>query len=202
MKKPYDGKVATRLVEKRFKGKIFYYLFDQQAGKGYTMGYGFLQFMNGGTDSIDHPMIRYFNSSGELTRCSQCSEWSGIFDRFEDAEIELKKIKSLYNDGFSNQPFIKLKMLSQIKDELIGIELAISKLWLGNASYKGVSFSDVSAGGIQVIACGCSVKLKYDLSNKVEVITKHIIASNDRFATLKCDLSNKVGVATKHTYCK
>lgn len=170
MKVPFDGNVNARLVEKRFNGTVFYYVYDQQGGRGYTIGYGFL---NLGSD-MKYPSIRYFDKENKLSGFSQGCSWSMIFKTHDEAKRKLREVESLYSNGFSPRPYLRLKMLAEIKPELIEISNLLTKLLYGIKVFNGVYFCDVSASGIQVMSCGCSSTLKYDISNKLKVISDYI----------------------------
>lgn len=181
MKIPFSGNVSARLVQKRFEGQIFYYVFDQQANKGYKIGYGFLR-----VSDIEFPAIRYFNKDNNLSPCAQHCKWDMIFSDYDDAKKKLKDVESLYRDRFAKRPFMKLDMLNKIKPQLLEIEAVINLIFDGDDDFNGVMFSDVSARGIQVYAGGHHTTINYDLGNKVSVIGYFINAkineasSNDK----------------------
>lgn len=176
MKVPFGGNVNARLVEKRFEGQIFYYVFDQQSGKGYKIGYGFLKI----SGSIDHPRIRYFDLNHNLSRVEQGCSWGMIFKTLDEAKVKLKEMDELYCSGFAIRPFINKDLLTEIKPQLIEVELVLNLIFKGDKDFDGVSFCDVGAYGIQVYAGGYRSTINYDLSNKVSVIGSFIKAKHGK----------------------
>lgn len=176
MKIPFDGNVAARLVEKRFHGQIFYYVFDQQSGKGYKIGYGFLNLGS----CLKHPSIRYFDQNNNLSRFAQGCPWSMIFETLDEAKAKLKEMDALYCDGFARRPFIKRELLSEIKPQLLEVEEVINLIFKFDSGFDGVSFTDVGAHGIQVYAKGFRETIKYDVSNKLSVIGSFIKAQHGK----------------------
>lgn len=174
MKIPFNGNVSERLVKKRFEGTIFYCLRDQQSGKGYKIEFGFLV-----DASHKCPMIKSFDKNNNINNYSQGCSWDLIFESHEEAKAELKVLKSLYLDGFDSRPFLKMSMLKSIKGDLMEVKDCISSLLKSRDDFKGVDFCDVSAGGIQVYACGLRTTLNYDMSNKISVI-RYFIDNNAR----------------------
>jgi len=167
MKIPYDGKVNIRLVVKRYKNKIFYYVQDFDNYK-----YSFKPCMLSECSSINFPFVRFFNDKMKLdTSCSQGANWKRLFDNFEEAEEEAKKINSLYFDGFQSKPFLKIEILEEHKEELLKIEKDINKLLQGFENFEGIHFCDVSAGGIQIMSkYSIQPTIKYDFSNKDDIV--------------------------------
>jgi hypothetical protein len=173
---PFGGLVSARLVEKRFKNHVFYFVHNQQGDKGFCIKYGFL--MLGGM--IKHPMIRSFDKNNNLSSFSQGCCWDRIHANYDDASKQLKHIERLYTEGFTHRPFIKVNMINEIKPTLIGISKAISYALGHRADFKGVHFCDVSAGGIQVMSCGYSHALRYDMSNVIDTINYYLQISSKK----------------------
>lgn len=179
MKVPYDGKVNIRLVVKRFKSKIFYYV---QQFDNYK--FSFKPCMLSGCSSINFPFVRFFNDKMKLdTSCSRGADWERLFDSFEDAEKETKRLNSLYFDGFYQKPFIKIEILENHKEDLLKIENDINKLLKGFEDFQGIDFCDVSAGGIQIrghhkyikgYTYGDQPTIKYDFSNKDDIVMEFV----------------------------
>ena len=167
MEIPYGGLVSSRLVEKRFKMKVFYFLTHNGTSTKYLIKSGLLRF---GPHDINSPAIRYFDSNMNLGPCAQHVNWSEIYESLESAEVQLRSVKSLYNDGFDSVPFIRLHMLQKIKPDLIKIQDDIKRClpWKGDNST--IRFTDVSAGGIQVNGNYAGKTILYDLSNKHDVV--------------------------------
>lgn len=165
MKVPFNGKVSAKLIEKRFKGQVFYCVRDLQADKGYEIESGFLVL----SGNINTPMIRPIKDNVVKNFARGCS-WSMIFETLDDAKKKKREIDKIFLDGFSFKPLIRVNVLIEIKDQLLEIESVINLIFSNHSDFKGVRFSDVSAGGIQVYAAGFHATLHYDLSNKVSVI--------------------------------
>ncbi len=175
MKIPFDGNVNARLVEKRFKGQVFYSVTDPQGGKDHEIEIGFLR-LNG---CLKYPMIQPIKN-GEVKNYSHGCSWSMIFETLDDAKKQQRLINGLYNDEFHKKPFIKRDFLKKIKPELLELQSVISLLFDGHVEFNGVNFSDVGAGGVQVYAAGYHTTIKYDLSNKVSVIGSFIKVLNGK----------------------
>lgn len=179
MKIPYDGKVNIRLVVKRFKNKVFYYVkeFD-------TYKYSLKPCMLSERGFIDFPFLRFFDEKMCLDMSySQGADWKYLFDSFEEAETEVKRLNSLYFDGFYKKPFLKVPTLEEHKTDLLKIEEDINKLLKGFENFKGIDFCDVSANGIQIrghhekiknYTYGSQPTIKYDFSNKDDIIMEFV----------------------------
>lgn len=141
---PYDGKVNIRLVVKRFKNKTFYYVstFDNYK-------YSFKPCTLSSASIQSFPFVRYFDN-GKATTWSQGADWNRLFDKYEDAEKESKRLNSLHFDGFRYKPYLKTEELEAHKPELVKVENLINKLLSGFANYKGIDFCNVSANGTQI----------------------------------------------------
>lgn len=146
MKAPYDNKVNIRLVVKRFKSKIFYYVYTFDNNR-YSLKPCMLS-----TASIQcFPFVRYFDKDMNLDMsCSMGANWDYLFDVFEDAEKEAKRLNSLYFDGFRYKPFLRIEEIQAHKDQLAVVEKTIDKLLSGFENYNGIDFCNVSAGGTQI----------------------------------------------------
>lgn len=167
MKIPYGGLVSARLVEKRFKIKVFYFLTHNGTSTKYVIKSGLLRFNGGG---INSPTIRYFDNNMNLGPCAQHVNWSEVHESLGSAEVQLRNVKSLYSDGFDSTPFIKLHTLQKIKPDLIKIQDDIKRCLPWKGSDSNIAFSDVSAGGIQVNGNYAGKTILYDLSNKHDVV--------------------------------
>jgi hypothetical protein len=176
---PYDGKVNIRFVVKRFKNKVFYYVNEFDNYK-----FSFKPCVLAETSFINFPFVRYFDNEMRLnTSYSQGACWERLFERFEDAEKEVKRLNSLYFDGFYKKPFLKIKTLENHKKDLLRIEKDINKLLNGFENFLGIDFCDVSANGIQIrghhkrirnYTYGQQPTIKYDFSNKEEIVMKFV----------------------------
>ena len=170
---PFQGNVNGRLVEKKFEGQVFYYVYDQQQDRGYEVGYGFLMLPYG----IDQPMIKPFIKNKLAGYACGCS-WGDIFTTMTEAKKHKASLENLYTEGFSSRPYIKLDMLKNIRNQLLEIESILKVIFSDDEDFSHISFSDVSANGIQVYVVGKErsynygfrATLNYDLSNKVSVI--------------------------------
>jgi hypothetical protein len=141
MKIPYEGKVNIRLVVKRYKKKIFYYVSEFNNYK-----FSFKPCMLSKNSIINFPFVRFFNEEMKLdTSYSQGASWKYLFDSFEDAEKEVKRLNSLYFDGFNKKPFVKREILEEYKEDLLKIQNDINKLLKGFDGFNGIDFCDVSA---------------------------------------------------------
>jgi len=179
MKVPYDGKINIRLILKRYKNKIFYYVSDFDNYK-----YSFKPCMLSDSSSIGFPSVRFFNEKMKLdTGYSRGADWKMLFDSFEGAENEAKRINSLYFDGFQHKPFLKIEKLEEHKEDLLKIEKDINKLLKGFEDFEGIDFCDVSASGIQIRGHHKKIKgytygkqptIKYDFSNKDEIVMEFV----------------------------
>lgn len=167
MEIPYGGLVSARLVEKRFKIKVFYFLTHNGTSTKYVIKSGLLKL---GVHGINSPTIRYFDNNMNLGPCAQHVNWSEVHESLDSAEDQLRNVKSLYSDGFDSVPFITLHMLQKIKPDLIKIQDDIKRClpWKGDDS--NIRFTDVSAGGIQVNGNYSGKTILYDLSNKRDVV--------------------------------
>lgn len=171
MKVPYRGNVSARLIQKRFSKKVFYYIHNPQGGLPYTIMFGFLKFSGG---LLRHPMINYFDSDNVLSAFSQCVNLDNVYETLEGAEVALRLLNNLYEEGFAKRPFIRPERLKTSKGIMVRIENALNILFKGNEKFRGVSFTDVGAGGIQVYCCGYRTTLDYDLNNHIEVLSTFI----------------------------
>jgi len=179
MKVPYDGKVNIRLVVKRYKNKIFYYV---QQFENYK--YSLKPCMLSEKSHIDFPFVRFFNEGMKLdTSCSQGADWKRLFDSFEDAEKEVKRLNSLYFEGFYEKPYLRIETLENHKEDLLKIERDINKLLKGFDNFQGVDFCDVSANGIQIRGHHKQIKnyvygqqptIKYDFSNQDDIAIEFV----------------------------
>lgn len=126
------------------------------------------------------------------------ADWRRLFDSFEDAEREVKRLNSLYFDGFQYRPFLKIEKLEKNKEDLIKIEHDINKMLKGFEGFNGVDFCDVSAGGIQIRGHRKQVKgytygrqptIKYDFSNKKDVVVEFVEMryNNDEDKKIVCE---------------
>lgn len=176
---PYDGKVNIKLIVKRYKNKIFYYVHTFDNYK-----YSFKPCVLSEASIITFPFVRYFNDKMQLDMSySQGADWERLFDKFEDAEKETKRLNSLYFDGFQRKPYLKIKTLELYKEDLLKIENDINKLLKGFENFQGIDFCDVSANGIQIrghhkqikgYTYGTQPTIKYDFSNKNDVVLEFV----------------------------
>lgn len=175
MKEPYDGKVNMRLVVKRFKDKVFYYVHTH----GDSSKYSLRPCMLSESSVQGFPSVRFFNEKMKLdTSYSQGVDWKRLFDIYEEAEAEARRLNSLYFDGFRYKPFVSIKELEEHKNEMICVEKLIDKLLSGFENYNGIDFCNVNAGGTQIrlhhkeikgYTYGDQITIKPDYSNIDEV---------------------------------
>src|SRR5690625_4764756 len=180
MEIPYDGKVNIRLVVKRFRKKVFYYVDRYRAHGEYSLK----PCMLSKSSSIGFPFVHFFDDEFKLDySMSRGTHWKHLFDSYEEAEKECKRLNQLYQDGFRRIPFLKIDKLEEHKDNLLQIERDINKLLAGFENFDGIDFCDVSAGGIQIrgfhkqvdnYCYGDQITIKYDFSNADEVVMEFV----------------------------
>lgn len=92
------------------------------------------------------------------------------------------------NDGevkneFYMKPYVRKEILEQYKDEMLEIENEINKQLKEYPNFLGIDFCDVGAYGIQIrghhkdiskYTFGSQPTIKYDFSNKEDVIRKFV----------------------------
>jgi hypothetical protein len=190
MNVPYNGKVNIRLVVKRFKDKTFY---NVSTFNNYRYSLKPCLLSNASTNGF--PFVRYFKN-GTIDNIFSCgAEWKSLFDKFEDAEKEAKRLNSLYFDGFRYKPYLKIGELEVHKSELLIKEFLIDKLLSGFENYNGIDFCNVGAGGTQIrmhhkkiigYTYGRQITILPDYSNINDVILR--VAD----AWIESDKENKV----------
>lgn len=173
MKIPFDGKVNWRLVEKLYKDRVFYVVREPEGNqKSYTVQHGSL------SCTSSTPFISKYTklSDGNFLKTHRGAKWADIFESYEEAKHRAKYLDSLYSDGFANRPHIKVELLQRIKPTLLQINDALDRLFEDYKDFNGVRFCDVGANGIQIYAAAHMETLKYDLSNKIELLKEFISA--------------------------
>lgn len=173
MKVPFNGNVSTRLLEKYYKEKVFYYVgsrnskqqkFEIKKCRLTDFGY-------------KNPLWKFSEKTG--SECGIFSDWGNIFDIWEEAKKECKRRNTLYREGFYQIPYVKLETLEKYKDKMLYIENTINKYLKGFENFQGIDFCDVNARGIQIrghhkeiknYTYGQQLTIKYDFSNVDDVI--------------------------------
>lgn len=176
MEVPYNGNVNIRLLVKFFKNKVFYRVDEDNYGGSFKV----TPCLISEKSIIKLPFTYNFDENMKLNETySQGVRWDRLFETIEEARFESKRLTSLYNDGFYRKPYLKQEKLEKHKEDLLKIEKAINKLLTGFDGFLGIDFCDVSANGIQIrgfhkkitrYCFGNQITIKYDFSNKEEVI--------------------------------
>lgn len=176
---PYNGNVSIRLIVKRFKNKVFYYVSEFNNYK-----YSLKPCMLSPVSILSFPFVRYFDSEMRIDKsCSNGASWKRLFCKLEDAEQEVKRLNDLYFNGFYHKPYLKIEKLEKNKKELLEIEKYITEGLKNFTNFQGIDFCDVSANGIQIrghhksitgYTYGKQITIKYDFSNYLECIEKFI----------------------------
>lgn len=171
MEEPYGGKVNIQLVVRRFKHKVLYYVHEFDGSIKY-----FLKPCVLSESSIRaFPFVRFFDDKMNLDMSySQGANWKRLFDIFEDAEKEVRRLNGLYFDGFRYKPYMKISELEQHKQELVNVEKLIDKMLSNFDNYEGIDFCNVGANGTQIrlhnreidgYTHGRQITIKKDYSN-------------------------------------
>ena len=173
MKPLYDNKVSARLVIKRYKDVMFYYVKPNLKTSLYTIESCFL------TTEGYHPtyfgLIPFIN--GEKQKYSHMFDWKNLYKSYEEAYEEIKKRNKILK-SFRHKPYVNYFCLEQHYDDFRYIENTIDKLLTNLENYNGIDFFFVFAGGIQVRIHHKAIKgytygdqktIKYDFSNFKEI---------------------------------
>lgn len=170
---PFNGNVSTRLLEKYYKGKSFYYV-GLKNSKRQEFELRECRLTDG---NYETPLWKF--DSGKEFEYGMFVPWEDIFDVWEDAKKEIDRRNVLYRKGFYQIPFVKLEVLEKYKEEMLRIENTIKKYLKGFENFQGIDFCDVSAGGVQIRGHHKEIKnytygrqptIKYDFSNADDVI--------------------------------
>ena len=173
MKAPFNGNVSTRLLEKYYKGKVFYYVGSRNSKKQ-EFEIKKCRLTDG---SYETPLWKFDSENGY--EYGIFANWEDIFDVWEDAKEESSRRNDLYSKGFYCIPFVKLETLEKYKDKMLHIENTINKYLKGFENFQGIDFCNVSAGGIQIRGHHKEIKgytygqqptIEYDFSNADDVI--------------------------------
>lgn len=170
---PFNGNVSTRLLEKYYKGKSFYYVGSKNS-KRQEFELRECRLTDG---NYETPLWKF--DSGKEFEYGMFVPWEDIFDVWEDAKKEIDRRNVLYRKGFYQIPFVKLEVLEKYKEEMLRIENTIKKYLKGFENFQGIDFCDVNARGIQIRGHHKEIKnytygrqptIKYDFSNADDVI--------------------------------
>ena len=94
----------------------------------------------------------------------------------------VEEVDFLYH-GFRYKPYVSLKILEEHKKDLLEIETQINNSLYDYKNFEGIDFCDVNAGSISIrghhkqikgYTYGTQPKIKYDFSNKNEVVTEFV----------------------------
>jgi len=133
---------------------------------------------------LDRGWIKFFNADGDLETWAQGYSKEDLFENQPDAVARMAFMRRLYLETFRKKPFLKPKFLIENLEKFIFIESAINEQLKDYPNFESISFTDVSAGGIQI---GGSHKLveryyyghhqptiKYDFSNFQQCIEEFV----------------------------
>lgn len=170
MREPFDGKVNKRLIYKKYKNTIFYYVERKKDGF-FAIVPCILRY------SYHLLTISKFDENWNLENSSFVFRWENLFSSREEALI----IAEEYNkriSAFRYRPHLTNECIEKHFKELKETEYLIDKLLGSFENYDGIDFCDVHANGIQVrihhkkikgYTYGAQVTIKYDFSNLSEI---------------------------------
>ena len=178
MKQPFKGATRQQILD-AFQNRVFYHL--NMHGNNIKITPCILD--RSGSWHPDTPFITCFSKDWKLDSFSLAVSWSQLFDSWEEADFQNKHINKLYNKGFWRKPYVSISTLEKYKGEMIRIEKLINKELVDYPNFLGIEFCDVHINGIQIrghhkeinnYSFGLQPTIKYDFTNKNEVITEFV----------------------------
>lgn len=195
---PFNGKLTYKKLVKYFKHQVFYQIYLAGSSKSATWTVAPCILEPATVTPINQVLVKRFDENWKLTRFSHYSSWENLFLTQKDAQKEAKRRNDLYKN-FDRQPFIEYNILKEHKRDLINIQKNITSSLSDFPNFDGIDFMDVSAGGIQIrghhklvsgYTYGDQITIKYDFSNKNEVVTQFIEMWKNNDDTKKVDSYN------------
>lgn len=200
MKEPFDGKVNPRLVYKRFKDCVFYYVTNSN-GRESVVEPCILRY------SHDYLTVKPFDKDWNLQTFSHHFSWENLFLDYKEAK-SLAKERNSRMSAFRHRPYLSNEKLKKHFNELKRAEALIDKLLSGFENYGGIDFCDVNAGGIQVrihhnsitgYTYGNQKTILYDFSN-IEDIPFEVVKEFVRIDTPEAIRKEKAFIADGEKY--
>ena len=131
----------------------------------------------------NNPAVNFFDNNMHLSDYDAFVKWDNLYDGWNEADKYCKHLNKLFTKGFWRRPFVTVNTLEKFKGEMVRIEKLINKGLEEYPNFLGIDFCDVNANGIQVRGhhkeitthtYGDQPTIKYDFTNKDEVITEFI----------------------------
>ena len=179
---PFNGHYTYKRLVKYFKHQVFYQIHVTGSSKSATWSVSPCILKMTTVTPINQILVQRFNENWKLTQVSHYTSWDCLFFTQEEAQKEAKYRNDLYKN-FDKPPFVTCDLLKAHKRDLINIQKSIYNKLKDYNNFDGIDFMDVSAGGIQIrghhkqitgYAYGDQITIKYDFSNKDEVITQFV----------------------------
>lgn len=184
MEIPFKGQLSREKILEMFSGRIFYVVTRNHYKHP---GYSFVPcILNKVIEwDVEKPYVNKFDENFAISKYPSLTDWKWLHNGWEEARKACNHYNKLYEKGFYQYPFVELETLEEHKGDMIFIERSINKALKDEyPNFLGIDFCDVCAhGGIQIRGhhkeipthtYGDQPTVKYDFSNKNEVITEFI----------------------------